>query len=359
MSEETAPTKTISDFEAKLDKADKSVVSFAEDDRSPILAIRKFLRSHPTTVPTLVLLFSILVFGIIATNFMRVSTLSLVLQQVTVTGIVAIAQTAIVLTAGIDLSVGAILVLSSIVMGKLAVGSDVPAVFAILIGIGAAGLMGLLNGLLVTVVRLPPFIVTLGTLNVFNALKLWYSQSESIRADDIVAKAPLLILFGKEVHVFGATFTYGGLALIALAFVSWYMLNRTPWGRHVHAVGDDPDAALLSGIQVNRVLTSVYVFAGVVCGLGAWVAIGRIGSISPIGFETVNLDSITATVIGGTSLFGGRGSIAGSVLGALIVGTFNIGLVLVGVDDYWQVFAIGVLTIVAVAIDQWLRRASQ
>ena len=137
------------------------------------------------------------------------------------------------------------------------------------------------------------------------------------------------------------------------------MLNRTPWGRHVHAVGDDPDAALLAGIQVSNVLVSVYLFAGVVCGICAWVAIGRVGSISPIAFETANLDFITATVIGGTSLFGGRGSIPGSVLGALIVGVFNTGLSLAGVDDYWQLFTVGVLVIVAVAIDQWLRRASQ
>jgi fructose transport system permease protein len=96
-----------------------------------------------------------------------------------------------------------------------------------------------------------------------------------------------------------------------------------------------------------------------VCGFCAWVAIGRVGSVSPIAFDSVNLDSITATVIGGTSLFGGRGSIAGSVLGALIVGVFNTGLSLAGVDDYWQLFTVGVLVILAVAIDQWLRRASQ
>lgn len=359
MSENAAPTKIISDFEAKLDEADGSVASFDADNKSPILAVRKFLRNHPTTIPSVVLLVSVLMFGLIAPNFMKVSTLSLVLQQVTVTGIVAIAQTAVVLTAGIDLSVGAILVLASIVMGKLAVEVGVPGWLAIVIGIGAGGFMGLINGLLVTVVRLPPFIVTLGTLNIFNAIKLWYSQSESIRGDDIDAKAPLLNFFGKEIHTLGASFTFGGLALLILAYATWYLLNRTPWGRHVHAVGDDPDAALLSGIEVNKVLTSVYVFAGLVCGLGAWVAIGRVGSVSPIGFETVNLDSITATVIGGTSLFGGRGSIAGSVLGALIVGTFNTGLALAGVDDYWQIFATGVLTIVAVAIDQWLRRASK
>ncbi|MBV1703790.1 MAG: ABC transporter permease [Hyphomicrobiales bacterium] len=359
MTDQSAPTKTISDFEAKLDKADKAVAQFAADDRTPIAVVRQFLRRNPTAIPALVLLFSVLMFGLVADNFLKVSTLSLVLQQVTVVGVIAIAQTAIILTAGIDLSVGAILVLSSFVIGKLAVYAGVPAPLAILVGMGAGAAMGAINGLLVTVVRLPPFIVTLGTLNVFNALKLWFTGSESIRADDISAKANFLNLFGNEFQLFGARFTFGALAMIMLALFAWYLLNRTPWGRHVHAVGDDPDAALLSGIQVNRTLLSVYAFAGLVCGFGAWIAIGRVGSISPIGFETANLDSITATVIGGTSLFGGRASIAGSVLGALIVGTFNTGLALAGVDDYWQIFATGVLTIVAVAIDQWLRRASQ
>ncbi len=145
-----------------------------------------------------------------------------------------------------------------------------------------------------------------------------------------------------------------------LAAILWYVLNHTAWGRHVHAIGDDPDAAMLAGIQTNKILVSVYTFAGVICAFGGWVAVGRVGSISPIGFETANLDSITAVVIGGTSLFGGRGSIAGSVIGAMIVGVFSTGLsVAAGVDDYWQTFAAGCLVLIAVALDQWLRRASQ
>ncbi len=359
MSDPTAPTKTISDFEAKLDKADTSVASFEADDRTLLHIVRGFLRSTPTTVPALILIVSVVFFGLIAPNFMKASSLSLVLQQVTVTGIIAIAQTTIILTAGIDLSVGAILVLTSLIMGKLSVVTGIPAPIGIMVGIFFGGLMGFLNGSLVTVWRLPPFIVTLGTLSIFSALKLWYSQSESIRASDIEANAPFLIYFGQTFNFMGAQVTYGGIALIVLAIVVWYILSHTAWGSHVHAVGDDPDAALLAGIQVNRVLISVYAFAGVICAFGGWVAIGRVGSVSPIGFETTNLDSITATVIGGTSLFGGRGSIAGSVLGALIVGVFNTGLTLAGVDDYWQTFTVGILVIVAVAIDQWLRRAAQ
>ena len=210
-----------------------------------------------------------------------------------------------------------------------------------------------------TKARIPPFIVTLGTLYIFNSLKLWYTGSESVRNADLEEKASGLLWFGKTLNFGSAAVIYGTFAMLLIAAVVWYMLNRTAWGRHVHAVGDDPDAAMLSGIQIDKTLISVYALAGLICGIGAWIAIGRVQSISPIAFETVNLDSITAVVIGGTSLFGGRASIAGSVLGAIIVGVFNTGLALAGVDSYWQLFASGCLTIIAVAIDQWLRRASK
>jgi fructose transport system permease protein len=359
MASDTAPTKTISDFEATLNKADTAVASFEKDDRTFIHVLRNFLRRNPTMIPALVLILSILVFGLIQPRFLGVGALSTVLKQVTVTGFIALAQTLIILTAGIDLSVGAILVVSSLVMANLAVFSGVPVLIAVVIGIALAGLMGAVNGLLVTLMRLPPFIVTLGTLSIFESLKLWYSKSESVRNVDIEANAPGLLFFGQGFNISGASVSYGGITLILLAALLWYVLNHTAWGRHVHAIGDDPDAALLSGINVNRTLVSVYTVAGLICGFAAWIAIGRVGSVSPIAFEDVNLASITAVVIGGTSLFGGRGSIIGSVLGAMIVGVFITGLSLAGVDDYWQKFAAGCLVIIAVALDQWLRRASQ
>ena len=360
MSQDAAPTKTISDYEASLAKADTSVATFQKEDRSFGYIFRELLRNNPTAIPFVVLVVSTLAFGLLAHNFLKLSTLSLVLQQVTVTGVVAIAQTMIILTAGIDLSVGQILVVSSLVMGKLAVETGLPSPLAIVLGFVAGGLMGWLNGALVAYWRLPPFIVTLGTLGIFKTLKLWYSASESVRASDIEEKAPFLNLFGIDIPLGGgAEVTVGGIALLILAFAAWYVLNRTPWGRHVHSVGDDPDSALLAGIQVKKVLVSVYVMAGLVCAFGAWISIGRVGTINPESFDSVNLDSITATVIGGTSLFGGRGSIVGSVLGALIVGVFSTGLSLAGVDSYWQYLTIGVLIVVAVAVDQWLRRATQ
>lgn len=359
MSDPATPTKTISDFEATLNQADTTVASFEKDDQTFIHRARGFLRENPTAIPAIIILLAVAAFGVIANNFMTASTLSLILKQVTVVGIVAIAQTIVILTAGIDLSVGAILVISAMVMGRLTTLQDVPYYLAIPAGLAIGTAMGLINGLLVTKARIPPLIVTLGTLYVFNALKLWYTGSESVRPAALAEKAPELLVFGKAFTIGGANFILGSFALIALAIVIWYLLNRTAWGRHVTAVGDDPDAAMLSGVQIDRTLISVYALAGLICAFGAWVAIGRVGSMSPIAFETVALDSITAVVIGGTSLFGGRASIIGSVLGAIIVGVFNTGLSLAGVDSYWQLFASGCLVIVAVALDQWLRRASQ
>ena len=359
MSDQGAPTKTISDFEAKLAEADRTVASFEKDDKSLTHLARGFLRAYPTTIPALILIISIIAFGIVAPRFLGPGALSTVLQQVTVTGIVAIAQTLVILTAGIDLSVGAILVVSSLVMGNLGVNLEWPWPIAVGVGMLVGTVMGVLNGFLVAYIKLPPFIVTLGTLQVFTALKLWYSGSESIRNVDIAEKSPVLLWFGEAIQFGAFKLTYGSFSLIILAGIVLYILSQTAWGRHVHAIGDDPDAAMLSGIRTNRTLVSVYAAAGLICGFAAWVAIGRVGSVSPVAFDTVNLASITAVVIGGTSLFGGRGSIIGSVLGAMIVGVFTTGLSLAGVDDYWQLFAAGCLVITAVALDQWLRRATQ
>jgi fructose transport system permease protein len=135
-----------------------------------------------------------------------------------------------------------------------------------------------------------------------------------------------------------------------------YVLRQTGWGRHVYAIGDDREAARLSGIRVDRMLLSVYAVAGLVYGLAAWVLIGRIAAASPQAGIDDNLNSITAVVLGGTSLFGGRGAIVGTLVGALIVGVFRNGLTLVGVESLWQNFAVGILVIVAVSIDQWIRK---
>ena len=143
--------------------------------------------------------------------------------------------------------------------------------------------------------------------------------------------------------------------MLVLYVVFSFVLKNTAWGRHVYATGDDAEASKLAGIRTQKVLLSVYVVAGVVIAVTAWILIGRVGSASPNAGADANLDSITAVVIGGSSLFGGRGVLAGTLLGALIVGVFRNGLALAGVEVLYQTFAVGVLIIVAVSVDQWIR----
>jgi fructose transport system permease protein len=324
-------------------------------ERPATLATRvhDVLHRNATLGPLFVLLLAVIVFSLSADRFLEPGNLSLIVQQVMVVGTLGIAQTLIILTAGIDLSVGAIMVLSSIVMAKLSADQGVPGVLALLIGFGVGTACGLVNGLLVTRLRLPPFIVTLGTLNVFFALNLWYSESATIRGTDM---PDLLLWTGNTIDVGDTKITYGSLLMVALFGVFAWVLKNTAWGRHVYAVGDDAEAARLAGVRKDRVLLSVYIVAGLICAVAAWMLIGRIASASPQAGGSANLDSITAVVIGGTSLFGGRGLVIGTLFGALIVGVLRNGLTLTGVDVLWQDFAVGILIVSAVAIDQWIRK---
>lgn len=337
----------------------KPAFAFASARRSLLVRFQYGLHANPTLIPLLVFVLSALTFSlIVGDRFFHPFNLSLVLQQVTIIGTVAIAQTLIILTAGIDLSVGAIVVLSSVAMGRLAVLHGWPEEIALAAGIGVGGLCGLMNGLLVTGMRLPPFIVTLGTWSIFNALIQFWSAGETLRQQEVEAAAPLLQWTGTALSIGTARLSYGSLLMILLAFFIWYMLNRTAFGRHIHASGDDLEATRLAGINTNLTLVKVYVVAGLICGFAGWLLIGRIGAVSPLGGTMTNLDSITAVVIGGTSLFGGRGSIVGTLIGALIVGLFRNGLALAGLDVLWQEFSIGVLIITAVTLDQWIRRVA-
>ncbi|WP_380166405.1 ABC transporter permease [Jannaschia sp. R86511] len=315
--------------------------------------VRQVLHANPVLGPAAVLLISIVVFSIGSDRFLDPTNISLIIQQVAVVGMLALGQSLIILTAGIDLSVGAIMVLSSIVMAKLSAEVGLPGPVALLAGFATGLACGLVNGFLVTRLRLPPFIVTLGTLNVFFALNLFLSGSATIRGTDM---SPWLLVMGETFPLFGTRITLGSVMLLLTCLVLAYVLRQTGWGRHVYAIGDDREAARLSGIRVNRMLLSVYAVAGLVYGLAAWVLIGRIAAASPQAGIDDNLNSITAVVLGGTSLFGGRGAIIGTLVGALIVGVFRNGLTLVGVESLRQNFAVGILVIVAVSIDQWIRK---
>ena len=358
MSEAAQRQLAAQEFERALAGASTAQVSF-EESLSSIQRVQRFLHLYPTIVPFVVLILGVLLgTAVNFQHFVTATNFSTVLTQVTIVGILAIGQTFVILTAGIDLSVGVIMVISSVVMGRLAVIDGLPIIVAFPAGLLTGVACGFLNGALVTRLKMPPFIVTLGTWSIIGALNTFYSQSETIRSYDLDNSAPFLQLMGVTFDVDGARIMLGTFLLVALAILAWYVLNRTPYGRHIYATGDDPEAARLAGINTERVLLSVYVLAGLIAAMAGWAIIGRVGAISPTAGENANLDSITAVVIGGTSLFGGRGSIVGTLIGALIVGVFRSAVSLAGLDVLWQEFAIGVLIIIAVALDQWIRRVS-
>lgn len=390
---------TSQDFESAAKEAVTEVAQFEDEKKGFLGHFQHALHVTPALVPLIVLLVGIAIFGLIlGERFFSPGTLTLILQQVQIVGILAAAQTLIILTAGIDLSVGAVAVFCSVIMGKVTFSYFIPggeamfncligaserdlaaaleagtatglcspwlasslATVAIILGLIAGTLIGAVSGFLVSRIKLPPFIVTLGMWQIVLAANYLYSANETIRGRDIAASAPPLQFLGTTFSIGGANFTYGVVLMILIVVVLAYCLRSTAWGRHVYAVGDDPEAAELAGVNVKRTLMSVYMIAGFICALAAWAMIGRFSSVSPSASTGVvgNIQAITAVVIGGISLFGGRGSILGAFFGALIVGTFELGLRMAGADPQWTFMLIGMLIIAAVAVDQWIRKVS-
>jgi fructose transport system permease protein len=302
--------------------------------------------------PFIALLAACAFFALQTDRFLSGENFSLILQQVMVVGVIAIGQTLIILTAGIDLSCGMVMALGSIVMTKFATELGLPTPVAVACGIAVTTLFGLVNGLLVTRLKLPPFIVTLGTLNIAFAITQLYSASQTVT--DL--PEPMTWL-GTTFGLGGTNVAFGALLMLLLYVFAWFVLRETQYGRHVYAVGNNPEATRLTGIPTQRVLLSVYVIAGVFYGIASLLSVSRTGVGDPNAGQTENLDAITAVVLGGTSLFGGRGVILGTLVGALIVGVFRNGLTLMGVSSVYQVLVTGILVILAVAADQMSRRS--
>jgi fructose transport system permease protein len=308
----------------------------------------------PIAGPVIALVLASLFFATQSDRFLTGSNLSLVVQQVMVVGTLAIGQTLIILTAGIDLSNGMIMAFSQILMALLFVNNGISPPLAILAGLVAGGLFGLVNGLLVTKLRLPPFIATLGMFNIAFALTRIYSIT-TVRLTD----SAWYTFFGQTFTIGGedgTKITYGSVLMVILFFVVWFVLRETAIGRRIYAIGDNPEAVRLSGINTDRLLLMVYASAGVFYAIAGLLLIARTGVADPQAGQNANLESITAVVLGGTSLFGGRGNLLGTLLGALIVGIFRNGLTLMGVDSIYQWLITGVLVILAVAIDQLSQR---
>lgn len=307
--------------------------------------------TYPTTGPLAALLVACVFFSTQSEQFLSGGNLSLVMQQVMVVGTLALGQTLIILTAGIDLSCGMIMAFGSIVMTKLATDSGLPPLLAIAAGLTVCALLGFTNGALVTFIRLPPFIVTLGMLNIAFALTHIYSDDQTVTdlPDELTA-------LGETFPMGRTDVTYGSVLTVALFLLFAYLLGRTAWGKHTYALGNSPEVARLTGIRVDRLRLGIFTLAGLIYGIAALLLVSRTGVGDPKAGTDDNLNSITAVVLGGTSLFGGRGVVLGTLIGALIVGVFRNGLQLMGVGSIYQTLITGGLVILAVTVDQISRR---
>jgi fructose transport system permease protein len=311
---------------------------------------------NPVLGPLGALILLVVAFSVLTENFFSVDNTSLILQQSVVVGTLALGQTLIILTAGIDLANGAIMVLGSLVVAKVAAGESGTGrqLLALLLGFALCAALGFVSGFIISRLGLPPFIVTLGLLTVLQATSRLYTK-ETVLVED----GPLTFLSNGG-YLFGQfQITVGVVVVLISVAALHFALTRTAWGRHVYAVGNNDLAAKRTGINVRRVLISVYVLAGVFYALAALQAFGRSPATSPNAFPTANLDTITAVVIGGTSLFGGRGTVLGSYLGALIVLVLQSGLTQAGIDPLYQNIVTGVLVIAAVALDSVTRRKAR
>ncbi len=324
--------------------------------RGLLASIQRLLHRYPVISPLVVLVVACLAFWAKNGRFASSLNIGIMLQQVAVLAVLAIGQTLIVITAGIDLAVGTAMILVHLIVAKLAIDHGWTGSNALLAGAVVGIALGAIHGGIVTRIGLPPFIVTLGTFYIFQSIGLVYSKAQTLPG----TKMPRTLLWlGNTFKVFGVQVNYNVVLAVLLYVAFALVMANTAWGRHVYATGDDKEAARLAGIDVNRVLVSVYMVAGLVYALGAWVQIGRSGAASANAASDINLESITAVVIGGTSLFGGRGRLSGTFVGALIVIVFRQGLKLAEVNAYWQNFAIGALILVAVGLDQWIRRVAK
>jgi ribose transport system permease protein len=284
----------------------------------------------------------------IAPNFASVNNLFNIARSISINAILAAGMTFVILAAGIDLSVGSILAVSGVASVMTAI-AGVPAPLAILIGIVAGALAGLINGMLIAYLSLAAFIVTLGTMTFLRGLAYTMTDGQPIVSNTLA--------FRDIGNGYIAGIPAPVVVMVVVYAVAWFVLERTRYGRHVYAVGGNAEAARLAGINVKRVITSVYVIAGVCAGLAGVIFSARVVSAQPTAGVGYELDAIAAVVLGGTSLVGGRGRIFGTLVGSVILGVLSTGLILMNVQFFTQLMIKGLVIILAVAIDSLKQRS--
>ncbi len=313
-------------------------------------AVKKLKFNSSSMASLIVLIVLIVLLSIISPNFLKAANLINVMQQVTVNALIAIGMMTVILTSGIDLSVGSVMAISGYVMGTLIINMGVNTFFSVCIGLLIGVGFGALNGILVAKCRLQPMIATLGTMQIARGLTLTMAQGRTISG------------FTPTFRWIGTTELAGiplqVLLMILLYILMFYVLKYRKFGRYVYSIGGNEEATRLSGINVNRYKIAAYTISGLMSAIAAIVYCAKLNSAVPTAGDGYELDAIASTVIGGTSLLGGSGSIWGTLFGAIIIGVIKNGLNLMNVSSYLQKVVIGVILLVAVLVDSFRAQSS-
>jgi ribose transport system permease protein len=306
-----------------------------------------------------ILLALVLAFSLTAENFLSEDNLRNILRQYSVPAILAVGQTLVIVSAGIDLSVASTAALSGSVMGVLYAHHGWPEPLALLMGLLSGFAVGAINGFVITKWRVPDFIATLGAFTAVRGVALLVTDGLPV-PDYTKAKEGRTV--PDSISTLGSESVFGipeiALVAAACALVGWFILSRTTLGRAAYAIGGNREAARVSGIRVERTKWAIYVISGLMAAVGGFMLTGRQGSANALMGEGMELQSIAAVVVGGTNLFGGEGTIGGTIIGVLIIGVLNNGLNILGVADFWQRVVNGSIIVAVVALDQWRRRAA-
>ncbi|GGA46278.1 ribose ABC transporter permease RbsC [Paenibacillus physcomitrellae] len=295
--------------------------------------------------PLLGLIILVIIVSVLNPSFLEPLNILNMLRQVSINALIAFGMTFVILTGGIDLSVGSILALSSAFIANLMV-SGLDPVLAIIVGCLAGGVMGAVNGLMITKGKMAPFIATLATMTIFRGLTLVYTNGNPITG---LGDSMAFQLFGRG-YQFGIPVP--AVTMIITFAILWVVLHKTSFGRKTYAIGGNEKAARVSGIKVSRVKIMIYALAGLLSALAGAILTSRLNSAQPTAGTSYELDAIAAVVLGGTSLSGGRGRIVGTLIGVLIIGILNNGLNLLGVSSFYQMVVKGIVILIAVLIDR-------
>jgi ribose transport system permease protein len=295
--------------------------------------------------PIIGLLVIIIIISILSPNFLSINNILNVLRQVSINALIAFGMTFVILTGGIDLSVGSILALTGAVTAGL-MASGVDPILAMMVGLLLGATLGAINGLIIAKGKVAPFIATLATMTIYRGLTLVYTEGRPISG---LGDSVTFQLLGKG-YFLGVPIPV--VTMIISFVVLYFILKKTTFGRRVYAVGGNEEASILSGINANRIKIYVYALTGLLAALASMILTSRLNSAQPTAGNMFELDAIAAVVLGGTSLTGGRGWIVGTLIGVLIIGVLNNGLNLIGVSSFFQQVVKGAVILLAVLIDR-------